>query len=39
MFFLVDGTLKKMEQISDQEFQEFDLEIYKEEPLEGETWM
>ncbi|CUX33173.1 transposon-transfer assisting family protein [Clostridium sp. C105KSO13] len=37
MFSLVDGTLQKLKRISDQEFQQLDLEIYEEEPMR-ETW-
>lgn len=39
MFSLVEGTLERVGQISDQEFQQLDLEPYKEETLEGEIWM
>lgn len=37
MFSLVDGTLQKLKRISDQEFQQLDLEIYEEGPMR-ETW-
>lgn len=39
MFSLVEGTLERVGQISDQEFQQLDLEPYKEETLEGEIWL
>lgn len=39
MLSLVESTLKRVEQISDQEFQQLDLASYKAEPLKGEIWM
>ena len=36
MLTLVNSTLKKMEQLTDQEFSVMDLEEYRQEPAEGE---
>ncbi len=35
MLTLVNSTLKKMEQLTDQEFSVMDLEEYRQEPTEG----
>ena len=34
MLALVNSTLKKMEQLTDQEFSRLDLETYEQEPVE-----
>lgn len=34
MLTLVNGTLKKMELLTDQEYTDMDLEAYRQEPLE-----
>ena len=36
MLLLVNSTLEKMENLSDQEFSLLDLELYKQEPVEDE---
>ena len=35
---LVNSTLKKMEQLTDQEFSRLDLETYEQEPVEEVSW-
>jgi hypothetical protein len=35
---LVNSTLEKLEHISDAEFLQMDLEMYKDEPAENEEW-
>jgi hypothetical protein len=35
---LVNSTLEKLEHISDAEFLQMDLEMYKDEPTEDEEW-
>lgn len=39
MLSLVNSTLEKMEYISEKDFAELDLEAYKQEPLEDESWI
>lgn len=38
MLALVNSTLKKMEQLTDQEFSRLDLETYEQEPVEEVSW-
>ena len=38
MLALVNSTLKKMEQLTDQEFSGMDLETYEQEPAEEVSW-
>ena len=38
MLALVNSTLKKMEQLTDQEFSRLDLETYVQEPVEEVSW-
>ena len=38
MLALVNSTLKKMEQLTDQEFSGMDLETYEQEPVEEVSW-
>ena len=38
MLALVNSTLKKMEQLKDQEFSRLDLETYEQEPVEEVSW-
>lgn len=38
MLALVNSTLKKMEQLTDQEFYRLDLETYEQEPVEEVSW-
>lgn len=38
MLVLINSTLEKLNFLSDKAFGGLDLEIYKQEPMEGETW-
>lgn len=38
MLALVNSMLKKMEQLTDQEFSRLDLETYEQEPVEEVSW-
>lgn len=38
MHSIVNSTLEKMGQLSDEQFLQMELDIYEEEPMEGEEW-